>query len=60
VDGDGDTDVLSALRSDDTIAWYENFGPDGPPACPGDSNGDGTIDVNDISYVIFRLGDPCP
>ena len=27
VDGDGDTDVLSAARtSDDTIAWYENDG----------------------------------
>jgi hypothetical protein len=24
VDGDGDTDVLSASRDDDTIAWYEN------------------------------------
>jgi hypothetical protein len=26
VDGDGDTDVLSASRFDDTIAWYENDG----------------------------------
>jgi hypothetical protein len=24
VDGDGDTDVLSASQDDDTIAWYEN------------------------------------
>ncbi len=27
VDGDGDTDVLSASLSDDKIAWYENTGP---------------------------------
>ena len=26
VDGDGDTDVLSASYSDDKIAWYENDG----------------------------------
>ncbi len=29
-------------------------------ACDGDPNGDFTVDVNDISYVLFRLGDPCP
>ena len=27
VDGDGDTDVLSASTFDDKIAWYENTGP---------------------------------
>ena len=27
VDGDGDTDVLSASRDDDKIAWYENTTP---------------------------------
>ena len=26
-----------------------------PPA-----NADGIVDVNDISYVLFRLGNPCP
>ena len=26
----------------------------------GDANGDNVIDVNDISFVLFRLGDPCP
>ena len=26
LDGDGDTDVLSASTSDDKIAWYENDG----------------------------------
>ena len=28
--------------------------------CEGDANGDGAVDVNDISYVLFRLGNPCP
>jgi hypothetical protein len=31
VDGDGDTDVLSASQSDDKIAWYENTTPPPPP-----------------------------
>jgi choice-of-anchor B domain-containing protein len=32
-----------------------------PPAgCEGDANGDNTVDVNDISYVLFRLGDAGP
>jgi hypothetical protein len=31
VDGDGDTDVLSASSYDDKIAWYENNGAS-PPA----------------------------
>jgi hypothetical protein len=30
VDGDGDTDVLSASRSDNKIAWYENDGASPP------------------------------
>ena len=30
VDGDGDTDVLSASTSDDKIAWYENNGGSPP------------------------------
>ena len=33
VDGDGDTDVLSASQNDDKIAWYENDGGS-PPPCP--------------------------
>lgn len=28
--------------------------------CDGDANGDGVIDVNDISFVLFRLGDVAP
>jgi hypothetical protein len=42
--------------------WFvDDIGLDGtPPAsCEGDANGDNVIDVNDISYVLFRLGDPC-
>jgi hypothetical protein len=30
VDGDGDTDVLSASQDDNTIAWYENDGAPNP------------------------------
>ena len=30
--------------------------PLAPVACDGDANADATVDVNDISYVIFRLG----
>jgi hypothetical protein len=28
--------------------------------CDGDANGDGVIDVNDLSYVLFRLGNVAP
>jgi hypothetical protein len=60
VDGDGDTDVLSASSFDDTIAWYENtdgsgtFGPqlvisnlaDGAwSVFATDVDGDGDLDV---------------
>lgn len=31
------------------------FGP-----CAGDANGDGVVDVNDITFVVLRLGSPCP
>ena len=29
LDGDGDADVLSSSKKDDTIAWYENLGTSG-------------------------------
>ncbi len=32
LDGDGDTDVLSASTGDDKVAWYENTSP--PPPIP--------------------------
>jgi hypothetical protein len=37
VDGDGDTDVLSASSLDGKIAWYEN---DMPLLCDGFESGD--------------------
>jgi hypothetical protein len=64
VDGDGDIDVLSASRNDDTIAWYENtdgqgtFGvsqiittnADNPSMVyANDINGDGAMDVLSLS-----------
>ena len=33
LDGDGDTDVLSASFDDDKIAWYENKTPPPQPSC---------------------------
>jgi hypothetical protein len=65
LDGDGDTDVLSASRYGDTIAWYENqngaelFGPprvitaeaDGAESVAAvDVDGDGDTDVLSASY----------
>jgi hypothetical protein len=32
----------------------------GVQSCAGDANADGAVDVNDITYVLFRLGNPCP
>ncbi len=60
LDSDGDTDVLSAARTNDQIAWYENIGGAPPTYVPHvittnanfalsvfaiDVNGDGRIDV---------------
>ena len=58
LDGDGDVDVLSASRTDKTIAWYENLGgsgwsyheiytaADGARSVFGiDLDGDGDVDV---------------
>jgi len=30
------------------------------PACEGDADGNGSVDVNDITYVVQRLGQPGP
>ena len=60
MDGDGDTDVLSASRYDDTVAWYENLDGSGgsfsthviTTSADGarsvfaiDMDGDGNVDV---------------
>lgn len=29
------------------------------PQCPGDADGNGVVNVNDISFVVFRLGTTC-
>ena len=63
VDGDGDMDVLSASRYDDTIAWYENDGSgsltphvitESADAAVSvfamDVDGDGDMDVLSASY----------
>ena len=65
MDGDGDTDVLSASWNDDTIAWYENgdgsggswtthtisTDADGAQSVYGiDVDGDGDADVLSASY----------
>jgi len=31
-----------------------------PILCDGDADGNGTVNVNDITYVVFRLGSGCP
>ena len=68
VDGDGDTDVLSASRLDDTIAWYENDGaqnftthtistaPDAPYSVFAvDVDGDGDMDVLSASFADNKI-----
>jgi len=46
VDGDGDTDVLSASAGDDTIAWYENDGNESFTKRTITANADGARDVH--------------
>ncbi len=63
MDGDGDTDVLSASQNDDTIAWYENT----TPLCgnallnPGEACDDGNIDDGDgcSAACIVETGSIC-
>ncbi len=66
VDGDGDIDVLSASRSDNKIAWYENDGAANPSfvlrtistseqyasaVAAADMDGDGDIDALSAAYI---------
>ncbi|MCH7700259.1 MAG: VCBS repeat-containing protein, partial [Planctomycetes bacterium] len=70
LDGDGDTDVLSASSSDDKIAWYENtdglgsFGPQQIISIEADAaysvfaadlDGDGDTDVLSASIVDDKI-----
>jgi hypothetical protein len=47
IDGDGDLDIVSASKNDDTIAWYENDGAADPTWAAADiaTNADGAKDV---------------
>ena len=56
-------DYLAAPLSDDIdaiTAWSQSLSTLPPAPCDGDANGDRVVDVNDISYVLFRLGTPGP
>ncbi len=71
VDGDGDTDILSASFDDDTLAWHENTGTPGVgpwpehlittiaenPTCifPADIDGDGDLDVVGASRLDYTI-----
>jgi hypothetical protein len=70
VDGDGDMDVLSASRSDNKIAWYENNGASPPIFTPyvitnsaigavsvhtADMDGDGDMDVLSASELDNKI-----
>jgi hypothetical protein len=70
VDGDGDTDVLSASANDNKIAWYENIGGSPPgftervistsangavSVYATDVDGDGDTDVLSASYYDDKI-----
>jgi hypothetical protein len=63
VNGDGIDDVIIGAHLGDPNAQtdagesYVVFGRSA--TCEGNANGDNVVDVNDISYVLFRLGNPC-
>ena len=50
----GGGSVVDAAIDDFRVTTYTCTNPVG--SCDGDANGDNTVDVNDISYVLFRLG----
>ena len=66
LDGDGDADVLVAIQTDSTVAWYENVDGNGSyssrkvisnslvfteAAIPADIDGDGDVDVVAVSTI---------
>jgi hypothetical protein len=50
----GGGSVVDAAIDDFRVTSFVCSNP--PVGCDGDANGDNTVDVNDISYVLFRLG----
>ena len=52
VDGDGDTDVLSASFNDNKIAWYENGLIDNCPPVAADLDNDCDVDLD--GFALFQ------
>ena len=56
--------LVAALKN--SHVYHQNagaiyaFDPEATAGCEGDANNDCTVDVNDLSYVLFRLDDPGP
>ena len=46
--------IIGLQLFDDTRGFAFSIPPNGP--CDGDVNADNVVDVNDLSYVLFRLG----
>ncbi len=55
IDADGDSDILSASRVNDRIAWYENM-----PTVNGDFNHDGQLNLVDIDLLYEQMGSARP
>ena len=56
LDGNGTTDIVTFNRDSDDVSVLIN---QTPVPLPGDVNGDGTVDVNDLLAVVAAWG-PCP
>lgn len=55
-DGDGDVDVFVLSDIDDMAVYYDNR----LITCPGNCDGNNTIDFNDLICVLFQFGDDSP
>jgi hypothetical protein len=58
--GQTDPGVLTGASYTLDGGFWPTALPSQSGSCEGDANGDNVIDVNDISYVLFRLGGPPP